>query len=54
MFLYLNSWAGRTRYRCTILRETPQRYEIVLLDECPLKRKKAGDRLMVPKAAVRQ
>jgi hypothetical protein len=53
MFLYLNSWAGRTCYRCRIVRETLQRYVIELLDDCPLKGKQAGERLIVPKYAVR-
>jgi hypothetical protein len=48
--LHLNSWAGRTRHPCKIIRETSKRYRIKLLENCP--KGKAGTILLVPKYAI--
>lgn len=48
--LYLNSWAGRTETPVKILKETPKRFRVELLQDC-LKGKK-GRVLYVPKYAI--
>ena len=48
--LHLNSWAGRTQHPVKIIKETPKRYRVELLERCP--KGEAGRVLYVPKSAV--
>lgn len=52
IYLHLNSWAGRTRYRVEIVKRTSKRLQIRLLDDCPLKGRIAGDEMLVPPSSV--
>jgi hypothetical protein len=51
-FLHLNSWAGRSKHRVTIIGETPKRYRIRWDDEPALQRWVTGEVYLVPKYAV--
>jgi len=54
--LCLDGWAGRVGVPVTITGETPKYYRVILGGECLLPSRrwgKPGDRVIVPKAAVR-
>ena len=53
--LCLNSWAGRVEHPVQVLKETPKRYKVKLLEDTllPSGRKREGDTVYVPKYAVR-
>ena len=54
--LCLDGWAGRVEVPIRIIGETPKRYRVILGRDCALpsrRRGKAGDTVLVPKAAVR-
>lgn len=48
--LHLNSWAGHTTHQCEILKETPKRYKIKLLEDSL--KGKVGTVIYVPKYAI--
>jgi len=50
--LWLDSWAGRTSKRVTVIGETPKRYRIRTEEDIPLKGWHTGDVRLVPKTAV--
>lgn len=49
-WVHFDSWAGRTRHRVEVLKETPKRYRVRLLEACF--RYPAGKILYAPKYAV--
>lgn len=53
--LCLNSWAGRIEHPVEVIKETPRRYKIRLLEDAllPSGRKRAGSEVYVPKCAIR-
>lgn len=53
--LCLNSWAGRVERPVEIIKETPKRYKIKLLEDTllPSGRQRAGAEVYVPKYAIR-
>ena len=53
--LCLNSLAGRVERPVEVLKETPKRYKVKLLEDAllPSGQKRAGDEVYVPKYAVR-
>lgn len=58
-YLHINSWAGHSKHPVEIVKETPKRYLIrILEDGTPLagrgKSGKKGDEVYVPKYAVRE
>jgi hypothetical protein len=48
----LNSWAGTTRHRITILRETPKRFLVRWDETTALRRFRPGGEYYVPKRSV--
>jgi hypothetical protein len=50
-YLWLNSWAGRTKHRVTIIGETPKRYRI-RWDDKPALQWTTGEVRLVPMYAV--
>lgn len=48
--LHLNSWAGHTTHAVEILKETPKRIKIRLLEDCL--KGKAGKILYAPKYSI--
>lgn len=50
IYLHLNSWAGQTKSQVRIIKETPKRYRVELLEDC-MKGKK-GAVILVPKYAI--
>lgn len=55
-YLHINSWAGHSKHEVEIVGETPKRYRVKLLSDCPLagrnRQGKAGEVVLVPKYAV--
>jgi hypothetical protein len=50
--LHLNSWAGRSRHRVTVIGETAKRYRIRWDDTPALQRWQTGQVYLVPKYAI--
>lgn len=50
--LYVDSWAGRTKHKVLVLKETPKRFKVRLLDG--FLRWKEGQEIYVPKDSVIQ
>ena len=56
-YLCLNTWAGRMEHPVEIVKETPKRYLVRLLEDFPLpsaRLGKAGDEVYVPKYAIKK
>ncbi len=51
-WLHLDSWAGRSRHRVTVVSETPKRYHVLWDDDPALRRFFRGEFYTVPKYSV--
>jgi hypothetical protein len=55
-YVFTNSWAGLNRYPIELVKETPKRYRVKLLEACRLPHHgnlEAGAIVLVPKDSVR-
>lgn len=50
-YMFLDSWAGRTKHPVRVLKETPKRYKVELLEDCM--KGKTGKVIYIPKYAFK-